>query len=114
MNRRTLVLLMAAALASAQEKKPAEEPKPVQEPAQEAAAESPTPVREKRFTSTIDLGYRFLTDIQGDQNTYRSLVNLGEGPKLLGWDIVVEDPSRKVFDRLTASVAAVNFTRFNY
>lgn len=95
-------LLFAAALCAQQPAaKPAEEQKPAQEqkPA-EAKAEAAAPAAERWLTGTVDFGYRAMSGVGGDFNTYRSVVNLGEGPKLFGLDAVLEDPSRRLFDRI--------------
>ena len=68
-----------------------------QQAAQQAA--SPTPSTEPWLTGTLDLGYRF-TSIGGDNDVYRSVVNLGEGPRLLGLDFTVIDPKKRLFDHL--------------
>ncbi len=62
---------------------------------------SPYPVTEDNVTGTLDLGYRWVSDTGGDRNTYRSLVNLNEGFRVLGLDFYVRDPDRKLFDKLT-------------
>jgi hypothetical protein len=71
-------------------------------PAQQAAeeAESPTPVVEQRVRTTIDTGFRWITTPGGDFNTYRSLVNLGEGPKLFGSEMTIEDEKSRILNRL--------------
>lgn len=72
--------------------------------AQSAPAQvSPFPIREKRVTGSVDVGYRWVSDVSGDFNTYRSVVNLGEGPKLIGLDFFAEDPNRRLFDKLTVT-----------
>lgn len=53
------------------------------------------------FTGNVDLGYRAVTDVAGSLNAYRSLVNLGDGPKLLGADLTITPTKKKLFDRLT-------------
>lgn len=69
--------------------------------AQPPAEESkPTAPAEQRLTGSVDFGYRALSGVGGDFNTYRSVVNLGEGPKLFALDASLEDPSRRLFDRL--------------
>lgn len=65
-----------------------------------APAASPVPSGDNWFTGSIDLGYRWRTNVDGSLNTYRSLVNLGEGPKLLGGDVTILDPKHRVFDQL--------------
>jgi hypothetical protein len=86
--RTLIVVALLSAAAFAQEA----------QPAQEAAA---SPVAEQRVTGYVEAGYRWLSDVGGDFNTYRSVVNLGEGPKLLGVDFSFVDPARKLFDKLT-------------
>ncbi len=55
------------------------------------------------ITGSVDLGYRFVTDVAGSAAAYRSIVNLGEGPRLLGLDATIQDPSKRFFDRLTVN-----------
>jgi len=67
-----------------------------------AAAETPSPVpsAESWLTGSIDVGYRWRTDVGGSFNTYRSIVNLGSGPKLLGADFTLTDPKHRAFDQI--------------
>ncbi len=65
---------------------------------QDAAAAAPEPV-----TGTVDLGYRWLSDLQGNNQMYRSIINLGQGPRLLGADLNFRDPSDRLFDTMTLS-----------
>ena len=65
----------------------------------DAPAVSPTPSSEPWITGTLDLGYRF-TSIGGNNDVYRSVVNLGQGPRLLGLDFTIIDPHKRLFDRL--------------
>jgi hypothetical protein len=66
----------------------------------------PTPVAvpetEQWITGSIDLGYRWRTGVAGSLETYRSVVNLGSGPKLIGTDFTIVDPKKHLFDRLDA------------
>ena len=109
-----LFLILAASLHAQQppaepkpaEPKPAEEAKPAAEEKKEAAAPI-APATERNFRFTFDAGYRFLDDVRGDFATYRSVVNLGEGPKLFGGEFDWTDPKSRLFDRL--SVAAHNW-----
>lgn len=64
------------------------------------AQESPVPSTESAVTGTIDLGYRWRTDIGGNVDSYRSVVDLGAGPKLFGANFSVIGPAKRVFDRL--------------
>ncbi len=86
-----LLVLMAVPLA-AQAPKPAEPAAP--------KAETAAPKAEPWVTGALDFGYRWVGQVGGDLNTYRSVVNLGEGPKLFGADLTFEEPSRRLFDRL--------------
>ena len=73
--------------------KPAEQAKPAAEAAQapatpeEKPADSPAPSTESWVNGYVDFGYRWRTDVRGSFNQYRSIVNLGEGPKLFGVDL---------------------------
>ncbi len=78
-----LLLLMALPLAA-------------QAPQEKAPPAKPEPW----LTGTADFGYRWVGSVGGDLNTYRSVVNLGDGPKLFSVDLKLEDPSRRLFDRL--------------
>ena len=80
---------------------PAQTPPAAAAPAQDAPkAESPAPPTEDWLTGSIDFGYRWLTDVRGNFSEYRSVVNLGEGPKLFGLDLTFTDPKKRFFDRL--------------
>jgi hypothetical protein len=74
--------------------------------AQEAAAPAPAAGTEW-ITGTVDLGYRWVTGVGGSFDTYRSVVNLGEGPKLFGVDLTfngrAQPVARHFFDKLTAT-----------
>lgn len=64
------------------------------------AAASPVPAAEALFTGWIDLGYRWDTGVYGNLNTYRSVVDLGSGPKLLGTEFTILSPGHRLFDRI--------------
>jgi len=87
---RLALVLLAALLAAI--------PLLAQEPAASPAV-SPTPSTEPVVTGSIDLGYRF-TSVGGDNDVYRSVVNLGQGPRLIGLEFTVVDPKKRLFDRL--------------
>ena len=76
---------------------PAATPAPVTAPA--PAAATPTPPTEDWLTGSIDLGYRF-SSVGGSNDDYRSVVNLGSGPRLFGLDFTIIDPKKRLFDRL--------------
>ena len=67
--------------------------------AADASSTSPTPSTEPWITGTVDFGFRF-TSVGGDNDVYRSVVNLGQGPRLLGLDLTIVDPKNRLFDRL--------------
>ncbi len=71
------------------------------------AAESPVPSDQTWLTGYIDLGYRWVTGVGGSFDTYRSVVDLGSGPKMLGTDFTVTDPKHRYFD--TINVRAFNW-----
>jgi hypothetical protein len=92
----------APAQAKPEEKK-AEAPAEVKKadaPAEEKKAESPVPSTEQWLSGSVDFGYRWLTDLQGNSNVFRSVVNLGDGPRLTGLDITLQDPKKRLFDRI--------------
>ena len=113
-----------AAPAADQAAKPADAPAAPADKKEEAkAAESPapTPAAEQMATGSIDFGYRWRSGVGGSFDSYRSVVNLGEGPKLTGWDLTFQDPKKRFFDRITTqgmdwggdpySTARVNATK---
>ncbi len=65
---------------------------------QEPAA-APTPA-ESPFQASSDIGYRALAGQHGSFNTYRSIVNLGEGPRLLQFQTTYKPPSFAFLDEL--------------
>lgn len=69
-------------------------------PAPAAETPSPVPSTESWLTGSIDLGYRWRTDVGGSLDTYRSIVNLGSGPKMLGADFTLTDPRHRAFDQI--------------
>jgi hypothetical protein len=87
-----------------------EQAKPVEAAAVPAQADdkaaSPAPSSEQWFTGSFDFGYRWVGDVRGNNPTYRSLVNLGEGPKLTGLDFTITDPKHRLFDRIDARANA--------
>ncbi len=109
---RNLLLLAFALPLMAQE--PAAPPTPTPEPKQEAApaaapaatpepAPPPTAPGSTWLTGTLDAGYRFTTGVAGDFNTYRSVVNLGRGPKLFGANFTIQPAKNKWVDRIDIS-----------
>ncbi len=86
----------AAPLAAAEAAPPA----PSQATPQAAAEAVPPAAAEQKLTGTVEVGYRFVQDVAGSKNTYRSIVNLGEGPKLFRANTSFRDPNGKFLDRL--------------
>ena len=83
--------------------------------AQEAPATTPVPEPEAsapifgmETTGTLDVGYRWTAGLQGSQDLYRTLVNLGEGPRLLGANLTMNRPlgTGKYLDRLQLNASA--------
>ena len=87
-----------------------EQAKPAEAAAAPAKADdkaaSPAPSSEQWFTGSFDFGYRWVGDVRGNNPTYRSIVNLGEGPKLTGLDFTITDPKHRLFDRIDARANA--------
>ena len=61
---------------------------------------SPVPSIAPDLSGWIDIGYRFSTGVNGSLETYRSIVNLGTGPKLFGADFTLIDPKKRLFDTM--------------
>ena len=70
------------------------------------AAEAPAPDTEKTFTGYIDVGARWV-GWAGDRNTYRSMVNLRQGLRLVGMDLTIAPKASMLFD--TARIQANNW-----
>src|ERR1700694_5220078 len=80
----------------------AQAPAPPAAPAAKAETKSdasPVPVEESWLTGSIDFGYRWRSGVGGSFDTYRSIVNLGSGPKLLGADFTLLDRKSRLFDQ---------------
>lgn len=83
-----------------QEAQPAAPPAAQAAAADTKAAASPVPTTEPDITGWIDFGYRWTSGVNGSLETYRSVVNLGAGPKLFGADFTIVDPKKRLFDTL--------------
>jgi Putative outer membrane beta-barrel porin, MtrB/PioB len=72
--------------------------------AQQAAttsdAASPVPSTEPVLTGSVDLGYLWVTGVGGSYDTYRSIIDVHSGPKLLGADFTLADPKHRWFDSI--------------
>jgi len=76
--------------------------------AQEAPKTDPpaAPVAEEPKTGgSVDLGYRWNSRVSGSLDTYRSIVNLGEGPRVLGFQYSLFEAPKKAWDRFDLSAA---------
>lgn len=71
-----------------------------QAPAATNDAPSSVPSTEPQLTGWIDLGYQWRTDVGGSLDAYRSIIDLGSGPKLFGTDLTLADPKHRWFDRI--------------
>ena len=94
---RLLALVLLLTTLSAQQ--PVPEPKPQATAAPQAP---PAAAVESAWSGSIEIGARLGTGVAGDFNTYRSVVNLGEGIKLFGFDFALTDPKKRLFDRVDA------------
>jgi len=88
---RALLALLAAAPLFAQDT-----PKTADQPAAADAAGHDDAVE-----GYIEAGYRWVDFRGGSFDTYRSVVNLGEGPKLFDVDALIRSADRKYFDRIS-------------
>jgi hypothetical protein len=101
-----LIIALAVPLLAQQSPAPAQSAAPAAAtPAAAAAAEpapaaSPKPSTEEWFTGYVEAGYQGLTGVGGSFDTYRSVVNLGSGLKLLDTDFTILDPKHRLFERL--------------
>lgn len=114
----TVLAAFAGCLSAQDQSKPADQAAPKDEQKQETPAQpnataapgpaaAPAPAAEQNFTGNIEFGYRFIPNISGSFNTYRSVVDLGEGPKLFGADATILNPNRRVFDRLDLHLTTI-------
>lgn len=111
MSRLTLFLAAVIAPLMAQTPDPPAQPqasppvagKPAADkPVQNAGGQAPSPVpsTESWLSGSIDLGYRWRTGVGGSFDAYRSIVNLGSGPKLLGADFTLTGPRHRAFEQI--------------
>ena len=102
------LLLMVPAFAQQPDPQAKTDDQAAQAPAKAAdkpadKTESPAPSGEQWFTGSVEFGYRWVTDVRGNYPEYRSVLNLGAGPKLTALDFTITDPKHRLFDRLDAS-----------
>ena len=67
------------------------------------AQEIPFPTQEQKLTAEIDVRNRFVEGARGSRDTYRSIVNLGEGPRLFDGQVRFRDAGARYADHLEAS-----------
>ena len=85
---------------AAQAAQPAAKPEAKPDPPPAAAdastppkeADSSTPPKEKMLEGVIDVGARWVSNVGGDMNTYRSIVNLESGPRVVNVDLKFDPP----------------------
>ena len=65
------------------------------------AQEPPAPAAEQWISGSVEVGERWVSEVGGNFAAYRSVVNLGSGPKLLGLDLSLRDPAHRLFDKVT-------------
>ena len=94
----SLPLLFGQAAQPTEQAKP-EEKKEAAAGEKQAEAQPPAPAAEPAFSGSLEVGYR-ATSTAGNFNVYRSVVNLGDGPRLFQADFTMQDPKRRLFDRL--------------
>ncbi len=65
-----------------------------------SAADAAAPAKEKALEGTIDLGARWVSPVSGDMGTYRSIVNLASGLRLVNLDLKYDPsgPEKKLAD----------------
>ena len=65
-------------------------------------------IRGMEATGVVDVGYRSIAGFQGNQDYYRSVVNLGNGPRLLFANLDFQSPlgTKKYFDKLHFDASA--------
>ena len=95
----TVILGIVPLLAAQDPPKPAEQSAPAEKQAE--AAPAPAEKSEKNIAASIDFGYRFHSGIAGNYDAYRTAVNLGEGPKVFGFDLRAQGIKNKLFDHVS-------------
>jgi hypothetical protein len=79
--------------------KPADQAAPAPPAPAPPTAAPPDASGDNWLEGSIEVGYRWIPGMDGNFNAYRSVVNLGEGPKLLDADFTLLNPSKLLFDR---------------
>jgi hypothetical protein len=65
------------------------------------AQETPAMPAEPWVSGSVEIGNRWMSDVGGSLAAYRSVVNLGSGPKLLGLDLSLAPAAHRLFDKAT-------------
>jgi hypothetical protein len=65
-----------------------------------APATPPAPAAEPFVTGWVDLGYLWNTGVGGSYDTFRSVIDIHSGPKLLVTDFTLTDPKHRWFDNI--------------
>ena len=60
----------------------------------------------ERWTGSADVRNRFVSDIGGSSQVYRSVVNLGEGPRLFDGELRFVDPAASFADELNLTMSS--------
>src|ERR1700680_4814941 len=114
-NRLMFLLTLAAACLFAQDQDKAspgqtaaaQPAAPAQPKKEETPPTPPPPAVESNFSGDIEFGERIIPNIGGSFNTYRSVVNLGGGPKLFGADATILNPNHRFFDRFDLHLTTI-------
>ena len=99
----------AGAAAPAAAAKPADQTTPPAAAAPTAAtpaAATPANTGEGWLEGSVEIGYRWVPNITGNYDAYRSVVNFGPGFRLLNADFTIRDPKKRLFDRLDVHATA--------
>ena len=106
--KRLLIVMVSAGRLLAQTP-PAAAPPAAAPPPAPAAETNPVPEAQQPIISGyIDLGYRWVTGVYGSADTYRSIVDLGSGPKMLGTDFTILNilpTGKRFFDTIAVRAA---------
>lgn len=106
----TGLLLLVPLCAQEAAKAPEATAKPAQEVTPQAAtkpaAEAQAVSGEGWLQGSFEVGYRWIPNIDGSFNTYRSVVNLGEGTKLFNAAFRVNNPSKRFFDHADVNASS--------
>ncbi len=97
--KRLLIFSVTVFAAWAQDQ-PTAAPQELTASATPAAAPAPAPSDQDWISGWFEVGYRWDTGVAGSLDTYRTFVNLGSGPKLLGTEFTLTDPKHRLFDQI--------------